>query len=104
MNYPHDECLKCLSKFEIRQRNLYESFRESESSIWSSLQVVEESVQTEAVSESVKQENHQNVKISRIWTDSHWCQCFHSFTQYHSCSVYWQYADLREKSQKSETS
>ena len=68
------------------------------------MQIVEESVQTEAVSKFVKQENHQNIEIFKIWTNSYWYQCFHSFTQYYSCSVYWQYADLREKSQESEMS
>ena len=54
MNYLHDEHSKCLSKFEIRQRNLYENSEKNESSIWSSLQIVEEFVWIEIVSEFVK--------------------------------------------------
>ena len=73
MNYSHDEHSKHLSKFEIRQENLYENFRENESSIWLNLQIIEEFIWIKTVSKSVKQEDHQNIKIFRIWTDFHWC-------------------------------
>ena len=101
INYSYDECSKYLSKFRIRQENLYESFEESKSSIWSSLQVVEESVWIEAVSESVKQKDHQNAEISRIWADSHWCQCFYSFMLWEDEQTSWKLQKKRNNSIKS---
>ena len=89
-----------LSEFRIEQDNIYESFRESETSIWWSLWTVKESIWIEAVSKSVKQKDHQNTEVSRIQVYSCWCQHFHSFTEHYSDSLHWWYAHSREKSEK----